>query len=111
MRNTFLVCYDIRDDKRLRHVYKAMRDFGDHLQYSIFECQFTPIDLAKCRHVLGDIIKHNGADRGAGRAGDHGAGTALFADLGALHRRVKQNLYHREHGGHGGGYRAEKKNS
>ena len=45
MRNTYLVCYDIADDKRLRKVFKTMRDFGDHLQYSIFECQFTPIDL------------------------------------------------------------------
>lgn len=59
MRNTYLVCYDICDEKRLRKVFKAMRDFGDHLQYSIFECQFTPIDLAKCRHVLAELIKHN----------------------------------------------------
>jgi CRISPR-associated protein Cas2 len=58
MRNTYLVTYDIRDDKRLRKVFKAMRDFGDHLQYSVFECQFTPIDLAKCRHVLAGIIHH-----------------------------------------------------
>ncbi len=59
MRSTYLVCYDIADDKRLRKVFKTMRDFGDHLQYSIFECQFTPIDLARCWHVLGEIIKHN----------------------------------------------------
>jgi CRISPR-associated protein Cas2 len=59
MRTTYLVCYDIRDEKRLRRVFRTMRDFGDHLQYSIFECQFTPIDLAKCRHALGEIIKHN----------------------------------------------------
>ena len=31
MRNTFLVTYDIRDDKRLRKVFRTMRDFGDHL--------------------------------------------------------------------------------
>ena len=59
MRTTFLVCYDIRDDKRLRRVFRTMRDFGDHLQYSIFECQFNPIDLARCRHALSEIIKHN----------------------------------------------------
>ena len=59
MRNTFLVTYDIRDPKRLRRVHKTMRDFGDHLQYSVFECQFNPIDLARCRHVLGEIIQHN----------------------------------------------------
>ena len=58
MRQTILVCYDIRDDKRLRRVFRTMRDYGDHLQYSVFECQFTPIDLAKCRHALGEIINH-----------------------------------------------------
>lgn len=51
MRNTYLVCYDIRDDKRLKTVYKTMRDFGDHLQYSIFECNSRPrisSDAATC---------------------------------------------------------------
>jgi CRISPR-associated protein Cas2 len=74
VRNTFLVCYDIRDDKRLRKVHKTMRDFGDHLQYSIFECQFTPIDLAKCRHTLGELIKHN-------------EDQVLFVDLGPTEGR------------------------
>ena len=74
MRNTFLVCYDICDDKRLRRVFKTMRDFGDHLQYSIFECQFTAIDLAKCRHVLSEIIKHN-------------EDQVLFVDLGPTEGR------------------------
>lgn len=59
MRNTYLVTYDIRDDKRLRKVFRTMRDYGDHLQYSVFECQFNPIDLAKCRHELSEIIKHD----------------------------------------------------
>jgi len=74
VRNTFLVCYDICDDKRLRRVFKTMRDFGDHLQYSIFECQFTPIDLARCRHILGEIIKHN-------------EDQVLFVDLGPVEGR------------------------
>lgn len=69
MRNTFLVCYDICDDKRLRKVFRTMRDFGDHLQYSVFECQFSPIDLARCRHVLSEII-------------NHGQDQVLFVDLG-----------------------------
>ena len=58
MRNTFLVCYDIADDKRLRKVFKTMRDFGDHLQYSVFECQFTATDMARCRAALADLIHH-----------------------------------------------------
>lgn len=58
MRTTYLVCYDICDDKRLRAVFKAMRDFGDHLQYSIFECQFTASELIRCRETLRRLINH-----------------------------------------------------
>jgi CRISPR-associated protein Cas2 len=58
MRSTYIVSYDIADDKRLRKVFKVMRDFGDHLQYSVFECQFTPADLARCRHTISEIIHH-----------------------------------------------------
>jgi CRISPR-associated protein Cas2 len=74
MRNTYLVCYDICDDKRLCTVYKTMLDFGDHLQYSIFECQFTPTDLVRCRHVLSEII-------------DHRVDQVLFVDLGPAEGR------------------------
>lgn len=59
MRKTYLVCYDICDDKRLRKVFKTMRDFGDHLQYSVFECQLDAMELARCRGVLGELIKHD----------------------------------------------------
>ncbi len=58
MRNSYLVCYDISDDKRLRQVFKAMRNYGDHLQFSVFECQMTPTDLARCRAELAAIIHH-----------------------------------------------------
>jgi len=58
VRQSYLVCYDICHDKRLAKVHKTMRGFGDHLQYSIFECQFTPTDLARCRHQLSEIIDH-----------------------------------------------------
>lgn len=69
MRNTYIVCYDICDDKRLARVYKTMRGYGDHLQYSVFECQMTEADLARCRHALGQVI-------------DHRKDQVLFVDLG-----------------------------
>lgn len=56
MRATYLVCYDICDDKRLRKVFLTLRKFGDHLQYSVFECQLTPADLAALRAALSAII-------------------------------------------------------
>ncbi len=74
MRKTYLVLYDICDDKRLRKVHRTMRDFGDHLQYSVFECQFTPRDLAVCRQALSEII-HHGEDQ------------VLFVDLGPVEGR------------------------
>lgn len=58
MRKTFLVCYDIRDDKRLSRVAKTMRGFGDRIQYSVFECQFNEMDLVRCRSALSDLIHH-----------------------------------------------------
>ena len=56
MRISYLICYDISDDKRLRRVFQIMRGFGDHLQYSVFECQLTAMDLARCRAMLAGVI-------------------------------------------------------
>lgn len=58
MRNCYLICYDICDNKRLRKVFQIMHGFGDHLQYSVFECQLTAMDLARCRAELAKVIHH-----------------------------------------------------
>lgn len=59
MRSSYLICYDVCDDKRLRKVYQLMRGFGDHLQYSVFECQLTPTDVVRLRAELAQIIHHD----------------------------------------------------
>ena len=74
MRNTFLVCYDIADDTRLRKVHKTMCGFGDRLQYSVFECKLSPSDLARCRHALDRLIHHR-------------EDQVLFVDLGPVEGR------------------------
>ncbi len=58
MRFSYLICYDICDEKRLRKVFQIMRGYGDHLQYSVFECQLTSSDLARCRAELAAVIHH-----------------------------------------------------
>jgi CRISPR-associated protein Cas2 len=58
MRSSILVCYDIADDKRLRQVFRTMRAYGDHLQFSVFECQLNPSDLVRLRDDLSKIIHH-----------------------------------------------------
>ena len=69
MRNTYIVCYDICDPKRLRDVFKTMRGWGDHLQLSVFECRLTRADLVTLRAELAEII-------------DHREDQVLFVDLG-----------------------------
>src|SRR6266542_825636 len=59
MRTTFLVCYDIADDKRLRKVFKTCYNFGEHLQFSVFECDLNPSEKIELEKALGDIINHD----------------------------------------------------
>jgi len=59
MRTTYLVCYDIADDKRLRKVFKTCGNFGDHLQFSVFECDLNPSEKIELETALCDIINHD----------------------------------------------------
>jgi CRISPR-associated protein Cas2 len=56
MRTTYIVTYDIRDDKRLRKVFTTCRNYGVHLQLSVFECDLGARDLVRLKQELGDII-------------------------------------------------------
>ncbi len=58
MRHTFIVSYDIANPKRLRKVFKTLRNCGDHLQLSVFECQLSASDLLQLRDTLSEIINH-----------------------------------------------------
>jgi CRISPR-associated protein Cas2 len=74
MRKSYLVCYDISDDKRLRKVFKIMRGYGNHVQFSVFECQLNATDVVRLRAELGAVI-HHGDDQ------------VLFVDLGPAEGR------------------------
>jgi len=56
MRNVYLVCYDVADDKRLRRTYKKMRGFGDPLQYSVFRCELSPTEKQLMKGALWEIL-------------------------------------------------------
>ncbi|MEM2900661.1 MAG: CRISPR-associated endonuclease Cas2 [Thermoplasmata archaeon] len=59
MRIYYLVSYDITDQKRWNKVYKIMLGFGQRLQYSVFICELTPIDVVKLEMKLRGVIKHD----------------------------------------------------
>lgn len=58
MRQTYIVSYDISDDKRLRKVFKTMRGWGNHLQYSVFRCELNRREVIELQTALRDIIHH-----------------------------------------------------
>lgn len=54
--DSYIVCYDISDPKRLRKVATACEDFGVRKQLSVFLCRLTPTDFARLRARLYDLI-------------------------------------------------------
>jgi CRISPR-associated protein Cas2 len=58
MANVYLVTYDIREDKRLKAVFKKMSGFGQHLQYSVFRCELSDANKVRMKAALSQIIDH-----------------------------------------------------
>jgi CRISPR-associated protein Cas2 len=54
----YIVCYDICAPDRLRKVFKIMRSWGDHLQYSVFRCSLSPRQLAALKGELLETLHH-----------------------------------------------------
>lgn len=57
-----LVTYDVRTSQpggeaRLRRVAKACRDYGQRVQYSVFEIEVDPAQWTKLRSRLESLIK------------------------------------------------------
>jgi CRISPR-associated protein Cas2 len=52
MRRCYLVCYDIRDPKRLRRIFQTMKGYGEHWQFSIFFCVLKDMDRVRMQADL-----------------------------------------------------------
>ena len=52
MRRCYLVCYDLSDAKRWRRIFRAMKGYGEHWQYSIFFCVLKEIDRVRMQSEL-----------------------------------------------------------
>lgn len=52
----WIVAYDIRDDARLRKVHKTVRGYGDPLQYSVYRCVISGLQLAQLKDKLTRVI-------------------------------------------------------
>jgi len=47
MRRCYLVCYDIGNPKRLRRIFRVMKGYGEHWQFSVFFCTLKDIDRVR----------------------------------------------------------------
>lgn len=56
MKTAYLVSYDVADAKRLRKTYKTLCGFGQPLQYSVFRCELSDLQLHALKERLWDIL-------------------------------------------------------
>ena len=86
----YIVSYDIREQKRLCRVHRAMMGFGDPLHYSVFRCDLTPKGRVELVEALIDLI-------------DIGEDRVMIIDLGPVDGRVEERIeflgvHHQEKG-------------
>ena len=77
--NCYIVSYDIMEPKRLHHVHRTLKGFGEPLHYSVFRCNLTDKGLVELMAILTEIIKHD-EDR------------VMIVDLGPIAGRVEERI-------------------
>jgi CRISPR-associated protein Cas2 len=73
MRRKYIITYDITEPKRLNRICKTLKGYGEHLEYSVFECDLSASELVVLKGKLSDIINHR-------------EDQVLFIDLGSVER-------------------------
>ena len=51
----YSICYDIRDDHRRNQVVKALKDYGERVQLSVFEANLRPEELSRLKERLKSV--------------------------------------------------------
>jgi len=57
-----IVSYDIQDDKRRTKIHKALKSYGEWVQYSVFECPLEKKDYLRLRDRLDRLIDKKAGD-------------------------------------------------
>lgn len=77
MRRCHLVCYDIRNPKRLRRVHKVLKGYGEAWQYSVFFCVLKEIDRVRLQSDLEEQMNLK-------------EDQAMIVDLGADEKKARE---------------------
>jgi CRISPR-associated protein Cas2 len=57
-----VVSYDIESDKRRSRIHRTLKNFGQWVQYSVFECDLTRAQYLVLRHRLDNHLKKTDGD-------------------------------------------------
>lgn len=79
MRRCYLVCYDIRDPKRLRRVHSVLRGYGEPWQLSVFFCVLKQIDRVRLQTDLEEHMNQK-------------EDQALILDLGPNEKEARKSV-------------------
>ena len=77
--NCYVVSYDIREQKRLSKVHKAMLGFGEPVHYSVFICHLTEMGRVELIAALSEII-------------DAERDRVMIIDMGPADGRVEERI-------------------
>jgi CRISPR-associated protein Cas2 len=50
------IAYDIPDNKRRTRLYKTLQRFGSAVQYSVFECELTPVQYEAMQTAVERVV-------------------------------------------------------
>lgn len=53
---SYLIAYDVSDDRRRDHVAKFLGSYGDRIQYSVFWVRASPAKVLRLQARLGSLI-------------------------------------------------------
>ena len=79
MLHTYIVAYDVSEDRRRLKIYSYLRGWGDHLQYSVFRVMLSPSQLDVFTSKLWGFV-HQDEDQ------------VLVFDLGPTEGRAKDSV-------------------
>ena len=61
-RRIYLCTYDVAEDKRRTKLFELLKDHGEHVQFSVFLCSLTGMEVKRLGATATEII-HQGEDQ------------------------------------------------
>jgi CRISPR-associated protein Cas2 len=55
-RRVYLCSYDVAEDKRRTKLFELLKDHGEHVQYSVFLCSLTVMEVKRLSACAMEII-------------------------------------------------------